>query len=135
MYDWIDYAIAGFFGIIGIAAIISGLYRGWFIRLLCTAKTSATVVGSRGGRGGAKRRMVYEAKLEDGKTVLFEERTITEGLYAPEVGETVELFYDPNNYKRFSYPKRSRSIAVFSFICGAITLAIAAFVMIKFTAF
>ena len=78
--------------------------------------------------------MVYEATLEDGKTVLFEERATTEGLYAPEVGETVELFYDPNDHKRFSYPKRSRSMAIFYFICGAILLAVAVYVLIKFTA-
>lgn len=134
MYYWIDYAIAGFFGIIGLASIIAGLYKVWFIRAFCTAKTSATVISSRGGRGGAKRRMVYEATLEDGKTVLFEERTTTEGLYAPEIGETVELYYDPKNHKRFTYPRRNRSIAVFSFIWGAIALAVGIYVLIKFTA-
>lgn len=134
MYYWIDYAIAGFFGIIGLASITAGLYKVLFIRAFCTAKTTATVVSTRGGRGGAKRRMVYEATLEDGKTVLFEERTTTEGLYAPEIGETVELFYDPKNHKRFTYPKRDRSKAIFGFICGVITLVIGIYVLIKFTA-
>lgn len=134
MENLMEYIISGIFALIGIGCFSAGFYRVKGIYKRCTAKTAATVISNRGSRGGAKRRVVYEAHLEDGKTVIFEESTTTEGLYAPEVGETVELFYDPSNYKRFSYPKRSRSIAIFNFICGAITLAIAVLVLIKFTA-
>lgn len=132
MENLMEYIISGVLAAIGIACVSSGLYRVKGIYKRCTAKTSATVISNRGSRG-ARRRVVYEATLEDGKTVIFEERSSTEGLYAPEVGETVELFYDPNDHKRFSYPKRSRSFAIFYFICGAITFAVAAYVLIKFT--
>lgn len=133
MENLLVYIVSGILAAIGIASISAGFYRVKGIYRRCTAKTAATVISNRGSRSA--KRVTYEATLEDGKTVLFEESTTTEGIYAPEVGETVELFYDPGNFKRFSYPKRSRALAVFGFVCGAILLAVAVFVLIKFTSF
>lgn len=134
MDNLIYYIISGIFALIGVVSISAGFYRIKGIYKCCTSIISAAVISNRSKRNPSQRRVVYEAQL-DGKTVIFEEHSTTQGLYAPEVGETVKLFYDPNDHKRFSYPKRSRSIAIFNFICGAILLAVAAFVLIKFTIF
>lgn len=134
MDNLIYYIISGIFALIGVVSISAGFYRIKGIYKRCTSIISAAVISNRSKRNPSQRRVVYEAQL-DGKTVIFEERSTTQGLYAPEVGETVKLFYDPKDLKRFSYPKRSRSIAIFNFICGAILLAVAAFVLIKFTVF
>ena len=133
MENLMEYIISGVLAALGIACVSAGFYRVKGIYGRCTAKTAATVISNRGKRNPSQRRVAYEATLEDGKKVIFEERGTTEGLYAPEVGETVELFYDPNDHKRFSLPKRSRSMAIFYFICGAILLAVAAYVLIKYT--
>lgn len=128
MDDIIPYLALGVFVLIGAGIIYNGYYFKKGIYKRCTSVISARVAAT----GGIKRQVVYEAVL-DGETVTFTDPFTTKGLYAPAVGETVELFYDPNDIKRFSYPKRSDSLAKFEFILGGLMASLSIFGMIMYT--
>ncbi|MDE6727645.1 MAG: hypothetical protein K2J80_06865 [Oscillospiraceae bacterium] len=124
----IPYLGLGVLALIGAVIIYNGYYFKNGIYKRCTEKISARVTST----GGNKRRVVYEIML-DGKPVTFTDSFTTGGLYAPTVGETVELFYDPHNIEKFSYPKRSNSVAIFDFILGGLMVVLPVFGMIMYT--
>lgn len=129
MENMIPYLALGVLSLIGVRIIHEGYYLKKGIYKKCTAKISARVTAI----GSARfRTVVYEAQL-DGKPVTFTDPFTTKGLYAPKVGETVELFYDPDNIERFSYPKRNDSVAKFSFILGGLMFALPIFGMVMYT--
>ncbi len=129
MEEMIPYLVLGVVSLIGAAIIYKGYYFKTGIYKKCTSRISArvTYIGSISYRS-----VVYEAQI-DGKPVTFTDPFTTKGLYAPEIGETVELFYDPNNPNTFSYPKRSNSVAMFCFILGGAMFALSIFGMVMYT--
>lgn len=124
----IPYLGLGVLALIGAGMIYKGYYLKRGIYKKCTSMVSARVKEV----GNVRVSVVYEAQL-DGKPVTFTEKFTTKGFYAPTVGETVELFYDPNNIERFSYPKRSDSFARFLFVLGAIMAVLSVYGMIMYT--
>lgn len=130
MEKMIPYLALGVLALIGAVIIYKGYYFKKGIYKQCTSRISARVTDI----GSARyRSVVYEATLEDGKTVTFTDPFTTKGLYSPEIGETVELFYDPNNIKLCSYPKRSDSVAMFCFVLGGAMFALSVFGMVMYT--
>lgn len=129
MEEMIPYLVLGVVSLIGAVIIYKGYYFKTGIYKKCTSRISArvTYIGS-----ATYRSVVYEAQI-DGKPVTFTEPFTTKGLYAPEIGETVELFYDPNNPNTCSYPKRSNSVAMFCFILGGAMFALPIFGMVMYT--
>lgn len=123
------YLALGVVSLIGAVIIYKGYYFKSGIYKKCTSRISArvTYIGS-----VSYRSVVYEAQI-DGKPVTFSDPFTTKGLYVPETGETVELFYDPNNLKMCSYPKRSDSVAMFCFILGGAMFALPIFGMVMYT--
>lgn len=129
MEEKIPYLVLGVVSLIGAVIIYKGYYFKTGIYKKCTSRISArvTYIGS-----VSYRSVVYEAQI-DGKPVTFTDPFTTKGLYAPEIGETVELFYDSNNPNTFSYPKRSHSVAMFCFILGGAMFALPIFGMVMYT--
>ncbi len=124
----IPYLVLGILALIG-AGII---YKGYYLKKGIYKKCISVVCARVKEVGGVRTSVVYEAQL-DGKPVTFSEKFTTKGFYAPTVGETVELFYDPNNIERFSYPKRSDSFAGFFYFFGGLLIVASIFGMIMYT--
>lgn len=125
----IPYFALGVLALIGAVIIYKGYYFKKGIYKKCTSRISARVTDI----GSARyRSVVYEAQI-DGKPVTFTDPFTTKGLYAPKLGEKVELFYDPNNIMMCSYPKRSDSVAMFCFILGGAMFALPIFGMVMYT--
>lgn len=129
MENIIPYLALGVLVLVGVRILFGGYYLKKGIYKKCTSKISARVTEIGSVRF---RTVVYEAQL-DGKPVTFTDPFTTKGLYAPKVGETVELFYDPDNIERFSYPKRSDSVAGFQFVLGGAMVVLPVFGMIMYT--
>ncbi|MDE6731655.1 MAG: DUF3592 domain-containing protein [Oscillospiraceae bacterium] len=130
MEKMIPYLALGVLSLICAVIIYKGYYFKKGIYKKCTSRISARVTDI----GSARyRSVVYEATLEDGKTVTFSDPFTTKGLYVPEIGETVELFYDPNDHRRCSFPKRNGSVAMFCFVLGGAMFALPIFGMVMYT--